>query len=552
MLDAGSRYGWFVQPLSEIHLYSDEEHEIEPNGNATYVYIFTVIALGILVIACINFMNLATARSAKRAREVGVRKTLGSNRGLLIMQFLSESIFLTFIALFLALVTTKLMLPYYNTIIEKQLFLGTLIQAKTLPLILLFTVIVGVLAGLYPAFILSSFKPVEVLKGGTKSQGKSSHFLRSGLVIFQFGISVALISGTIIVANQLSFLQTKNLGFNKEQVVVVEKTDDIGQQLDAFRNELYNIPTVKSVSNSTHYIGQNFNSNAFKLGGPTNNETHIIWTMRTDYDFASTFEIPVKEGRYYSREFSTDSNGVVLNESAAKVFGLSDPIGKEIIRVGPTAEQSTRLTVIGVMKDFHFESLHYQIRPLILLPFGRGGFGRYVSVRIKPENVRQTIKAIEESWKKFAGNQAFEYFFFDEEFQHLYASEQKTGKLSSAFSFLAIFIACLGLFGLASFNAEKRTKEIGVRKVLGATVRDIVIMLFKDTAKLIVIANIIALPIIYFLMDSWLQIFAYRITIDWTVFAFTVVISFIVAILTVSYQALKAAFINPAIALHYE
>jgi putative ABC transport system permease protein len=552
MLEAGSRYGWFVQPLSEIHLYSDEEHEIEPNGNATYVYIFTLIALGILAIACINFMNLATARSAKRAREVGVRKTLGSNRGQLIIQFLSESIFLTFIALALALVLAKLLLPYYNVLIEKQLMLGSIIQVNTLPLLLLFTVIVGILAGIYPAFILSSFKPVEVLKGSLKSQAKSGLFLRSGLVIFQFGISVALIAGTIIVGNQLNFLQLKNLGFNKEQVVVVEKTDDIGQQLDAFRNELNKIPAVVSVSNSTHYIGQNFNSNAFKVGGPTNNETQIIWTMRTDFDFASTYEVPIKEGRFYSREFRTDSSGVVLNEEAVKVLGLRDPIGKEIIRIGQTAEQSLRLTVIGVMKDFHFESLHYQIRPLIILPFGRGGFGRYVSVRIKPDNVRETIHAIEQSWKNLAGNQAFEYFFFDEEFQRLYSSEQKTGKLSSAFSFLAIFIACLGLFGLASFNAEKRTKEIGVRKVLGATVTDIVFMLFKDTAKLVVIANFIALPIIYFIMDSWLQGFAYRINIDWTVFVFTVMISFIVAILTVSYQALKAAFLNPAIALHYE
>ena len=429
MLEAGSRYGWFVQPLSEIHLYSDVEHEIEPNGNATYVYIFTLIALGILTIACINFMNLATARSAKRAREVGVRKTLGSNRVQLIVQFLSESIFLTFIALILALVLSKLMLPYYNTLIEKQLLLGSIIQIETIPLLLLFTIIVGILAGVYPAFILSSFKPVEVLKGSTKSQGKSGRFLRSGLVIFQFGISVALIAGTIIVANQLNFLQSKNLGFNKEQVIVVEKTDDIGQQMDAFRNELYNIPAVTSVSNSTHYIGQNFNSNAFKLGGPSNNDTQIIWMMRTDFDFAKTYEVPIKEGRFYSRDFKTDSSGVVLNESAVKVFGLEDPIGKEIIRVGPTQEQTIRLTIIGVMKDFHFESLHYQIRPMLILPFGRGGFGRYLSVRIKPGNFRETIGAIEQSWKNLAGNQAFEYFFFDEEFQHLYSSEQKTEKL---------------------------------------------------------------------------------------------------------------------------
>ncbi len=433
MLKAGSSYGWFVQPLKDIHLQSDLEHELEPNGNATYVYIFAFIALGILIIACINFMNLATARSAKRSREVGVRKTLGSNRLQLILQFLSESLFFTFIALVLALIFAKVLLPYYNTLIGKQLLLGSLIQLDTLPLLVLFTIIVGILAGAYPAFFLSSFTPIEVLKGRIEVQGRSGRFLRSGLVIFQFGISVALIAGTIIVANQLSYLQSKNLGFNKDQVLVIQKADDIGQQLDAFRTELKNIPAITAISNSNTYIGQNFSSNAFRVGGPTNNETQIIWTMRTDYDFTSTYEIPIKEGRFYSREFGTDSSGVVMNEAAIKVFGLTDPIGKEIIRVGPTPEQNIRLTVIGVIKDFHFESLHYQIRPLIILPFGRGGFGRYVSVRIKVENVGQTIQDIENSWQKLAGNQAFEYFFFDKEFQRLYASEEQTGKLRLSF-----------------------------------------------------------------------------------------------------------------------
>jgi putative ABC transport system permease protein len=274
--------------------------------------------------------------------------------------------------------------------------------------------------------------------------------------------------------------------------------------------------------------------------------------MVTDYDFASTYEIPIKKGRFFSREFSTDSSGVVLNEAAVNVFGLSDPIGKEIIRVGPSSEQNIRLTVLGIMKDFHFESLHYPIRPMIILPFREGGFGRYVSVRVKAENMGQTIKSIEHAWQKLAGNQAFEYFFFDQEFQRLYASEEQTGKLSYTFSILAVFIACLGLFGLASFNAEKRTKEIGVRKVLGASVTNIVVMLFKDTARLIAIANLIALPVIYFVMQDWLQNFAYRINIEWTVFAFTVVITFAVALLTVSFQALKAALTNPAEALHYE
>jgi putative ABC transport system permease protein len=552
MKKSGSIYEWFLQPLTDIHLYSNLEHEIEPNGNATYVYIFTVIAFGVLIIACINFMNLATARSAKRAREVGVRKTLGSTKIQLIVQFLSESIFLTFIALVLALMVVRIILPSYNMLIGKQLSLEVFDNIITLPLIVLFTIFVGILAGSYPAFFMSSFKPVVVLKGKIESGQNSYQFLRSGLVIFQFAISIFLIAGTIIVADQLNYLQMKNLGFNKEQLIVVEKTDDIAEQLESFKFKLRNHPSISGVSNSTHYIGQNFSSNAFKVGGPTNNETHLIWNMWTDHDFASTFQVEMKQGRYYSREFSTDTTGAVLNQSAVNVFGLNDPLGKEIVRVGPTQESSENLTIIGVMKDFHFESLHYQIRPLIILPFRQGGFGRYVAVRIATENIHETLQFIESTWKNFAENQAFEYFFFDEEFARLYASEQQTGTIITIFSVLAIFIACLGLFGLASFSAEKRTKEIGVRKVMGATIVSIVFLQFKETVKLIAISNVIALPLLYFVMDNWLHNFAYRITIGAGVFFFTIFLAFLVAILTVSYQSLKAAMLNPTAALRYE
>ncbi len=552
MLESGNRYEWNVQPLIDIHLHSNLQHELEPNGNATYVYIFTLVGIALLIIACINFMNLATARSANRAREVGMRKALGSQRSQLIRQFLTESIFLTLLALVLALLIVTAILPVYNTLIGKQLSVGYFSHITTVPYLLLFTVVVGLLAGSYPAFFMSSFKPVVVLKGNLESSGQAGKLLRSGLVIFQFGVSVALIAGTLIVSNQLKYIQNKELGFNKEQIVVVEKTDDIAQQLESFKIELLKHPAISGVSNSTHYIGQNFSSNAFQVGGPTNTATHIIWNMWSDFDFASTYEVIMADGRYYSREFSTDSAGVVLNESAVNVLGLVDPVGKEVTMVGPTPEQSTNHTVIGVMKDFHFESLHYRIRPLIILPFGRGGNGRYVSVRIKPENISETLQHIDKTWRNLAGNQAFEYFFFDEEFARLYASEQRTGNLMTIFCILAVFIACLGLFGLASFSAEKRTKEIGVRKVLGASVTNIVLLLFKDTMKLMVIASIIALPFIYYIMSNWLQNFAYRVSIEPVIFVITVLLVFSVAILTVSYQALKAALTNPADALHYE
>jgi putative ABC transport system permease protein len=552
MVESGSVYEWFLQPLTDIHLHSNLEHEIEPNGNATYVYIFTIIAIGILIIACINFMNLATARSAKRAREVGVRKTLGSTRTQLIGQFLTESIILVFIALILAVIFVQLILPSYNVLLGKQLSLDLFENISTLPMIILITIMVGILAGSYPAFFMSSFQPVAVLSGKIESGENTGKFLRSGLVIFQFGISVALIAGTIIVADQLSYLQEKKLGFNKDQLIVIEKTDDIADQLESFKFELYNHPSISGISNSTHYIGQSFSSNAFKAGGPVNTETKLMWNMWTDFDFALTYQVEMEQGRYYSREFSTDTVAAVLNQAAVKVFGLDDPLGKQIVRVGSTLETSENLTIIGVMKDFHFESLHHQIRPLIIFPFRQGGFGRYVSVRISAENIRETMQFIENTWKNFAGNQAFEYFFFDEEFGRLYASEQQTEKIITIFSVLAIFIACLGLFGLASFSAEKRTKEIGVRKVMGATVSNLVFLLFKETVKLIAISNIITLPIIYYVMHNWLQNFAYRITIGAGVLILTVFLAFLIAILTVSYQALKAALMNPTNALRYE
>lgn len=552
MLQSGNTYTWLLQPLTDIHLHSALEHELEPNGNADYVYIFALVALAILVIASINFMNLSTARSARRAREVGMRKTLGSNQAQIVSQFLIESIFFTAIAVGIALILVEFALPFYNMLTGKQLNLTYLDRINTIPLLILFTITVGIFAGSYPAFFLASFKPIKVLKGKLQAGSGAHRFLRSGLVIFQFAISVALISGTIIVFNQLKYIQDKNLGFNKDQLVIVEKTDDIGQQIKSFKYELQKDPSVKSVTNSTHYLGQNMSSNAFRPDDPNNPQTYIIWNLWSDYNFVETYEIKMLQGRFYSDEFKTDSFAVVMNEAAVKALGIIDPIGKHVIRVGTNPENAQKLHIIGVMKDFHFESLHNEIRPLFVLPFRQDGFGRYTTVKLSGSDFGSSLQNLESIWHKFAGNQAFEYSFFDQEFARLYAAEQRTGKLMLIFTALTIIVACLGLFGLASFTAEQRTKEVGVRKVLGATVPGIIMILSRDIVKLIFFANLLALPAVYYLMLGWLENYAYRTEPGLVVFIGSALLSFAIAIITVSYQAYKSATANPVQALRYE
>jgi putative ABC transport system permease protein len=553
LVEAGGAYGYFLQPLTDIHLYSHLEGELEPNGDATYVYGFAIIAFAILLIACINFMNLATARSTKRAREVGIRKTLGSNRAQLIRQFLAETIFMSFISVLIALVMVKLLLPYFNNLAGKQLVLDIFGNPRNLAALAGLVIFVGLLAGSYPAFFLASFQPVKVLKssGLVKTNGRSP-LLRSALVVFQFLISIILIIGTFVVRDQIHYIQNKNLGYDKAQVVVIEKTDDIGRQIETFKEELAQQPGVINASNSNVLFGQTFSSNAHILPGASGEETHLLWTMRTDYNFVETYQVEMAAGRFFSRDFPTDSTAVVLNEAAVRAMGLEDPVGKEVIRMGPTPEQSIRHNIIGIVKDLHFESLRQEIRPMAIKLFGRGGFGRNTSVRIATENVPQTLDALKTTWHKFAGNQAFEYVFFDEEFSRLYAAEQRTGQILTIFSMLAIFIACLGLFGLASFTTEQRTKEIGIRKALGASVTNVVRLLFKEFAKWVAIATVIAWAVSYFAVKEWLQNFAYRVDINLLIFLAAALLALVIAFITVSYQTVRAAVANPVDALRYE
>lgn len=553
LMERGSRYQYYVQPLTDIHLYNNYQGDLEPQRDAASVYIFAIIAVGILLIACINFMNLSTAKSTTRAKEVGVRKTMGSSIGQLIRQFLSESVIMSFIAIVIASILVKLMLPLFNELAGKQLEINFFTNPFLLLLLILLSLVVGILAGIYPALFLSSFNPVSVLGSKLKSSTKGK-VLRSGLVILQFTISIILFIGTFVVSDQLEFIQNKKLGYNKEQLIVIHKADDIGRSIKTFKEQLKNIPGVESVANSTTLPGYtDLYSNAYRSFNAGGDETQVVNDCYVDYGFAETLQLKLAEGRFYSEDRSIDTtNTIVINEAAIKTFGLTEPVGSQIVQLGTTPEQSNVFTVVGVVEDFHAESLHKKIRPMVINLLRGDGFGRYVSVRLKTQDLQTTLDKIEAVWSELAGNQAFEFTFYDEDFARIYDSETRTGRLFTIFSVLAIIVACLGLLGLATYTAEQRTKEIGIRKAMGARVSSILILLSKEFTKWVIIANIIAWPVAYYLMKSWLENFEFRTEIGIGIFIVSGILAIIVAIISVSTQTLKAAIANPVKALKYE
>lgn len=552
-LKRGTKYEYYFQPLEDIHLYSQLDDEWEPNSSATYVYIFLIIAIAILSIACINFMNLSTARSAGRAKEVGIRKTLGSTFNQLVKQFLSESVIMSFVAVLIAIALIHLLIPYFNDIASKHLTINYFSSWWIIPGLLLLILFVGFAAGSYPAFFLSSFNPVNVLAGKIKKGAKGGS-LRSALVIFQFSVSIVLIIGTIIVYNQLQYIQNKNLGYNKDQLIVIRKTDDIGRSMQAFKDDLLRNPNILNVTNTNDVPGEDFNSNAYEAKNSDVEGTLLLMSFWSDYNFADTYQIEMADGRFYSPDRPVDTlNSIVINEAAAKLFGFGDnAVGKQILEYGRTQETSDIYNIIGVVKDFHFESLHTQIRPLVINLYHPTWFGRNVTARIKTEDLQGTLAYMKETWSKYAGQQAFEYTFFDDYFSKLYENEKRTGKIFTTFSILAILIACLGLLGLAAYTAEQKTKEIGIRKVMGANIGSILFLLSKEFAKWVIIANVIAWPLAYYVMDNWLQNFVYRIDLGWWVFVVSGITALVISILTVSTQALKAAMTDPVKSLRYE
>jgi len=546
----GGSFEYNLQPLKDIHLNSDLEYEIEVNGNITYVYIFSLIAIFILVIASINFMNLSTARSATRAREVGVRKVLGSNMGQLIKQFLTESILLTTMAMTFAILLVYLMLPVFNKIAGMQFEFSLFDSWFAIPYLLLTIFIVGMLAGLYPAFYLASFKPVNVLKTSLASGGKES-FLRKGLVIFQFSISIFLFISTLLVQNQLSYIQNKNLGWDKDHILVIKRAWAVENNEEAIRTEMLKYPGISTFSSSGTLFGREVGSTVFRKPDAPRSEQHLLSIMTSKYDLEKTFKLELVDGRFFSRDFVSDSNAVIINESAVRLLGLEEPVvGKQLILPGDTPENDYYINIIGVMKDFHFESLHTPIRPLLI--FWHNRWPAYITMRISPENVKETIAHVEKVWKDFIPSKPIEYFFMDEDFDRLYKAEVSTSKIFTSFSILAIFIACLGLFGLATFTTVQRTKEIGIRKTMGASIPGIIYLLTKQFSLWVLYANIIAWPAAYFFIRSWLNNFEYRIDISLLSFLIAGFAALVIAIITVIFQALKAALANPVDSMRYE
>ncbi|MCX6555914.1 MAG: ABC transporter permease [Candidatus Aminicenantes bacterium] len=552
LLKSGAKYRYFLQPLTAIHLHSHLEFELEANGDISTVYLFSLVAFGVFLLACVNFVNLTTARAATRDREIGIRKAIGSGRAQLIRQFLFESSLTSFLAILLALILAVLLRPFFNQLAGANSEIVIQGNPWLLPILLALLVLSGLVAGAYPAFYLSSFRPALVLKGqpgGVK--GKS--WLRSLLVVFQFTMSIVLIIGTLVINRQLHYMQNKKLGFDKEQVLVVKKTDDLGKQVQAFKQELLGNPDITAVSNSANLMGDPaFGDNLYNVPGGSGVSQYILWTMFADESFMNTYDIKMAAGRFFEKDRQSDLQGVVLNETAVKVLGLTDPVGKELLLMIGRENKPAKITILGVMKDFHFQSLHDEIRPLAFHCFGPEGFGKMVSVRFRTANIPALLRSIESTWRRLAKGQAFEYEFFDERFAANYNAERNTARLLTAFSILAIAIACLGLLGLATFATQQRTKEIGIRKVLGASVLNLSRLLSNEFLKLVLLANLIAWPLAYFFMNRWLRSFAYRASLGWELFLFSGVLALCIALLTVSYQSIRAARSNPVNSLRNE
>ncbi len=537
-----------LQPIQDIHLlsYDIQDYDTDKRGDIRFVWLFGGIVGFILLIACINFVNLSTAKSANRAKEVGLRKVIGSHRSALITQFLTESMLYSFLSFILGVLIAWLALPLFNSLSGKLLSFP---WSNGVFFIAIFgsSLLIGLLAGLYPAFYLSGFKPIQVLKGQV-SRGSKNPVLRSGLVVFQFTTSIILIIGTLIINSQMKFILNKKIGYDKDQVMVIQGTSTLGEKITTFKEELQQLPQVASVSVGDYLpvriSGVKRNGNPFWKAGKSKEDAAVSGQMwETDVDFVKTLGMELVEGRGFSRELATDSQAVIINEAMVKSLNLKKPIGARITN-------GQNFTVIGVVKDFNFESLKGNIIPLCMTLSNSPSM---VSVKINAANgMASAIKEISALWKELSPTQAIRFSFLDESYASMYEGVQRMGYIFSCFAVLAIVIACLGLFGLAAFTTEQRAKEMGIRKVLGASVNSIVQLLSKDFVKLVLISILIASPIAWWVMNKWLQDFAYRIDIEWWMFALSGLMALVIALLTVSFQAVKAAVANPVDSLRDE
>ncbi len=540
-----------LQKMTDIHLHSHTDYEAEVNGDITRVYIFSAIALFILLIACINYMNLSTARSALRAREIGIRKVVGAKKSVLVNQFLSESILIAFFASLLSVAGLYFGMPLLNKVLEQEISLSILLKWQVIVPVVLAPFVVGSLSGLYPALFLSSFQPIKTLKGLFKAGGGNITF-RKALVVAQFAISIVLIITTIVVFQQLQYLQRTKLGYDKDQVITLQYSSSLSPQYETFRNELLQNPAVKNLGRSSRIpTGRLLDSQGASaiVGDSLQPISTILKNVSIDYDFLPAYGIKMAAGRNFSREFASDTTAFILNQAAVSAMGWGNDekaIGKDFAYGG------SRGKIVGVTQDFHFESLHQQIVPMIfVMPLASNNPYNYISIKLNG-NIPEAIAYIEKKWKQYQADSPYDYVFLDENYNKLYQSEQRQGTIFTVFAGIAILIACLGLFGLSAFSITQRFKEIGVRKVLGADTTTIVTLLSKDFLKLVAIAALIAFPLAGYVMYNWLENFAYRTSLQWWVFPVAGFIAALIALATISFQAIKAALMNPVKSLRTE
>ena len=545
----GNKYRYYLQNLNDIHLDTSIQQEFKEASDPKYLKIFGSIAILIILIAAINFMNLSTAQASRRVKEVGIKKIGGSSRGMLVTQFLSESFILSFISLIFALIFIKVALPYFNNLLGANLGLNLFATWYTIPVLILFSIIVGFLAGSYPALFLSAFNPYEVLKGSVKSSMKNGR-LRRILVVFQFAVSILLIVGTMVMYRQIKYMLNKDVGFNKEQLIVINRAGALGTKVPAFKDAVKAIPGVINIASSTGVPGRNNNKFSYTMEG-RKDETFLMQTNWVDKNYLETYGITIASGRPFNESFSTDQQACLINESAVKEFGITD-LAKTRFMAPRESQTKTYIPVIGVVKDFCFESMRNKIGPYILCFKTDEMMGEYLTLKLSSQAFSKTIKDIENEWKEFIPNNPLQYYFVDEDFEKMYIQEKQNAQMAVIFSILAIFIASLGLFGLTSFTVEQRTKEIGVRKAMGSSVTGIYIVISREVIILVSISALIAWPIIYYIAGKWLESFYYRINLGVFSFVAGLTIALGIAVLTISYRIMRAARVNPAQSLKYE
>jgi len=546
LVQSGSYLKFGLLPITDIHLHSTFDAEIKPVGNIQSVYIFASIALIILIISCINSMNLTTARTSKRAQEIGVRKIVGSSRALLIRQFLLESTLMGVLATLIGIILVELTLPYFNNLAGKNLHLQ--LNTATCISVLAIPMLISLMAGLYPALLFSSFRPLSILRGKGQGNRQTARF-RNGLVTFQFTASIILLISTAFVYKQLHYVRSKDLGFKREQVIVLNNAEFLRGHQEAFKTELLTNPNILSASYSQALPGVGISGTFFRIPTEQGMQNHTLVYIVADPDFLETYGMQMAAGRFFSGSLASDSNAVILNQTTLATIGLPDALGKQIYLPGDDGDVT--LNVIGIVRDFHMQPFQEKIRPLAILPLTEENIS-FVSIRVAPGRMGATLNYVENTWKKFVSGQPADFIFSDEVYNRQYRSEIQLSKIFSNFAGIAIFIACLGLFGLAAYAAEMRTKEIGIRKVLGATVGDISYILGRQFIQWVMVANLIAWPVAAYFMHSWLGSFAYRTAMSWWIFLVAGLAALLPAIVTISFQSLKAAFSNPVDSLHYE